>query len=100
MTETTAADALLRQLVERMGEAGERAWEPFVAVRIGVRDVVVFHPDSQPIHGMTMALIDELGCTGLLDVDRRPSGARLLQVTPAGFARVRSAAAGARAAAD
>ena len=79
---------LLRQLVEALRGAETYLWEPFVAVRLGAQDIVIFHPRVEPISGATMALIDNLAARGLIDVADQPSGVRLLQISPAGFAAV------------
>ena len=79
-------ESLLTVLAERARAASMHAWEPFVAVQLGYRDVVVFHPRMKPLAGATMSVIDALGQHGLLDVARQPSGARVFQITPEGFA--------------
>jgi hypothetical protein len=76
---------LLKRLVAATLAAGIHPWEPFVAVRVGMHEVVIFHPRLAPLHGATMALVDELGSRGLLDVELRPGGDRLFQITQQGF---------------
>ncbi|MDI3339837.1 MAG: hypothetical protein QJR03_04820 [Sphaerobacter sp.] len=55
-------------------------------MRVGLAGVVIYRPGIEPIVAADMADLDALAAEGYLSLTRTPSGARLFDVTPRGYA--------------
>lgn len=76
---------LLAQLVEAVRAVVTHPWEHFVAVRVGLAGIVIYHPSTDPITAEDMADLDALAELELIDLTRTPSGARIFDLTRRAF---------------